>query len=568
VILLLSCFSRQRWSVAVIGVLVTLVVAFEAAALVLLVGLAQFAADTDATSVAVGPVRFEGDAPQLTLLAVLAVLASLGFRMLASVVRARMIASWEAATRKRLFEGFLAADFAYQSTQRAAGLHEVSSQHLLRASSALLGLTNVVNTAIAVIVLVVGSVTIQPAAATVMVVVGTALLVMQRPISHAVRGMGTRLAQVNIVLGTKFSECVANIRDIVLFHAQPAVSRELRGHAAEAQAIRRRTLVMQDLAPTLYHGLGLLIVIGGLSLALALGPGSLAEYGAVALLLIRGLSYGQQLTTHYQSVNQNVAFVEDLMRYLAEMEGARARFGVRALTRVEALKLNSVSFVYPRQEEPAAEDVDLELGIRGVVGLVGPSGSGKTTLAHLVLRLLTPTTGVLQVNGTDASAFSAETWATLFTMVPQEPRLMHASVFDNIAYHRTEVTAEDVEEAARLVGLHDLFESLPEKYSTLLGPTSRDLSGGQRQRVGIARALAGRPQVLVMDEPTSALDAESERWIRDAIRAVATTALVVVITHRESTLTVCDTVVRLHAGRVVGVETGTEDLASPDFMEV
>lgn len=555
---LFSYYRRQHRSMVGCSLLVLLVVAFEAAALVLLAGLAEFAAGTGASVLELGPVRLSASAGELTLMAVAAVVASTLFRVLASTVRARAISTWERETRRRFFTGYLEASYPFQVSQRSAGLHEVASQHLLRASNVLLGLTNVLNTGIAVTILVVGALVIRPDAAAALIVVGAGLLILQRPVSRRVKRLGGQLARVNVRLGTQLGEVTANVRDVNLFHAQPAMGERLETDIETAGVVRRRGLVLQDLGPTLYHGFGMLVVVAGLALTVQLNPGGIAEFGAVALLLIRGLAYGQQLTSHYQTVNHNGAFVRDLFQSLGEMEDARAVFGPRDLERVETVELRAVSFRYAPELPPALDDADLTLDRAGVVGLVGPSGSGKTTLAHVLLRLIPPAQGTVTVNGVDVREYSPESWARAFTLAPQEPRLLHASVHDNLAYFREHVTEADVVEAARKVGLHETFRSLSDGYATVLGPTTHDLSGGQRQRVGIARALAGRPQVLVLDEPTSALDAESERWIREAILSVARTTLVVLITHRSSTLSVCDVVVRMAAGRIVSVERVTD----------
>ena len=555
---LFTYYRTQRRGVVGCSLLVLLVVAFEGAALVLLAGLAEFAADADTSVLELGPLRLTASAAQLTVMAVGAVAASTVFRVLASTVRARAISSWERETRQRFFAGYLAAAYSFQTSQRSAGLHEVASQHLLRASNVLLGLTNVLNTGIAVTILVVGAVVIRPDAAVALILVGAGLLLLQRPVSRRVKNLGGQLARVNVRLVTQLGEVTANVRDVNLFHAQPAMIEKLEADIETAEGVRRRGLVLQDLGPTLYHGFGLLVVVAGLALTVQLNPGGIAEFGAVALLLIRGLAYGQQLTSHYQTVNHNGAFVRDLFASLGAMEEARAAFGTRDLEGVETVELRSVTSRYAPDLPPALDDANLALGSAGVVGLVGPSGSGKTTLAHTILRLLPPARGSVMVNGVEATEFSPESWARAFTLAPQEPRLLHASVHDNIAFFRAHVTEADVAEAARRVGLHETFRGLSDGYATVLGPTTHDLSGGQRQRVGIARALAGRPQVLVLDEPTSALDAESERWIREAIRAVAATTLVVLITHRSSTLSVCDVVVRMADGRIVSVERVTD----------
>jgi ATP-binding cassette subfamily B protein len=137
--------------------------------------------------------------------------------------------------------------------------------------------------------------------------------------------------------------------------------------------------------------------------------------------------------------------------------------------------------------------------------------------------------------------------------VPQTPQLVYASVADNIRYFR-EVPQEDVERAARLAGIHDDIVTWAEAYDTPIGPRAAAVSVGQAQRICLARALALRPQVLVLDEPTSALDPTSERLIQASLNALRGSLTLFVIAHRLSTLDICDRVMVIVDGRLDAIE--------------
>ena len=185
------------------------------------------------------------------------------------------------------------------------------------------------------------------------------------------------------------------------------------------------------------------------------------------------------------------------------------------------------------------------------MGVVGPSGSGKSTLLEVMVRLRTPESGTITVNGSNVAEVSARSWAAQVALVPQEPRLLVASVADNVRFGRGEITDDEVRAAARAAHVLDEIEALPGGLDARLGPGEGGLSGGQRQRLVLARALVGRPSLIVLDEPTSALDERSEVSVVATLQALRGTATIVIVSHRPSTLSICDRVLCLRDGRLV-----------------
>jgi ABC-type multidrug transport system fused ATPase/permease subunit len=236
--------------------------------------------------------------------------------------------------------------------------------------------------------------------------------------------------------------------------------------------------------------------------------------------------------------------------------------GERRLDQIEQVELDRVSYAYPDSDGPALIDVSLQLRPGTIVGVAGPSGSGKSTLAQILLRLRWPSSGQYRINGISAEEYSETSWRQLVAHVPQQPRLLHGSLAENVAFLDQTLSRARIAAALKAVGLGELEQSLPDGLDAELGPTGRNLSGGQIQRLGIARALARGPRMVILDEPTSALDVDAEKIVGDALEALRAQpdVLVIVIAHRPSTLAMCDRMVVLQEGRVAAFG-GTDDVA-------
>lgn len=220
------------------------------------------------------------------------------------------------------------------------------------------------------------------------------------------------------------------------------------------------------------------------------------------------------------------------------------------------LVLKGVCFRYPARTEPALKDINLVLPRGTSLGLVGATGAGKTTLVDVVLGLLTPQEGCLEVDGVTISESNLSGWRHNVGYVPQDIFLIDDTVEANIALglDKAAVDRDAVVRAARLARIHDfILGELPDEYETVVGDKGVRLSGGQRQRIGIARALYTDPDILVFDEATSALDGGTESAVMESIRELASVKTLLVIAHRLSTVEHCDNLCLLESGRVTAL---------------
>jgi ABC-type multidrug transport system fused ATPase/permease subunit len=225
------------------------------------------------------------------------------------------------------------------------------------------------------------------------------------------------------------------------------------------------------------------------------------------------------------------------------------------------IALEKVGFRYGDDESFELRDVDLSIRPGETVAFVGSSGSGKSTLIDLVARFVEPSAGAVKVHGVDVREYTLASWTAQYALVSQTPFLFHTTVLENIRYGRPQATQAEVEQAARLAGVHDFIMSLPLGYATDVADAGARLSGGQRQRITIARAFLKDAPLLLLDEATSALDNESERVVQESLERLMKGKTVLVVAHRLSTIRKADRIVVMEAGRVAEVGTHAELLA-------
>lgn len=214
--------------------------------------------------------------------------------------------------------------------------------------------------------------------------------------------------------------------------------------------------------------------------------------------------------------------------------------------------LCNATYRFPGSDRGGIVDISLEIARGERIGIVGETGAGKTTLANVLLGLLLPTEGCLEVDGVAIGPEGVAAWQQQVGFVPQDIFLLSSSVAENIAFGEDPATIDmaRVEAAARSAQIHDLVAAMPDGYLTQVGERGVQLSGGQRQRIGIARALYRNVDFIVLDEATSALDNMTEREVMAAINAIPGDRTLVLIAHRLSTLRKCDKILLLSEGRV------------------
>ena len=226
--------------------------------------------------------------------------------------------------------------------------------------------------------------------------------------------------------------------------------------------------------------------------------------------------------------------------------------GVLAINKKITLK--NVYYNYPGTSRTALKDINLTIAAKSNVGIIGSTGSGKTTTVDIILGLLEPQKGMLEVDEKIITKQNVRSWQRSVGYVPQHIYLSDDTVAANIAFgvEPKNINQDMIEKSAKIAELHKfVIDELPKQYQTIIGERGIRLSGGQRQRIGIARALYHNPQVLIFDEATSALDNQTEQAVMDAVKNLGKDNTIILIAHRLSTVKNCDIVFKLENGKLV-----------------
>ena len=233
------------------------------------------------------------------------------------------------------------------------------------------------------------------------------------------------------------------------------------------------------------------------------------------------------------------------------------------------LSFDDVSFHFSDTDRLTLEHLDLRIEPGQTLALVGATGSGKTTLASLVPRLQDVTSGTVSIDGVDIRTMPVNELRHLVSVSFEDPILFSASVAENVEMGSPGADEEEIWEALEIASAKDFVSRLPEGLDTQVGEQGLSLSGGQRQRLALARAVIGRPRILVLDDPLSAVDVDTEDRVQRALREILPDSTTLIIAHRPSTAALADVVAVIDGGRIAAQGTHEELLeSSPLYREL
>jgi ABC-type multidrug transport system fused ATPase/permease subunit len=497
---------------------------------------------------------------------------ALGFvlaKVAVGIVLARMSSntSTRALTviRQRLLRSYLGASWQVQAVERQGELQEVMTTQADKAAKVVMTLSAFVTAALNVVTFVLISVFANLLAALLIVVAGGALAASLRPLS----AKGRRISHSELAAGRTFasavSELVGTTREVRVFGTGPQVLARMEDLHDHQAGLIRRTRFLTMLGPNLYQASALLLLIAGIGIVSTVTQSSIAAIGAVMLLLLRALTYGQQTQSLFQTLNDFVPSLDHVSHRIDLYLASPSAAGDTPVPSIERLELDGIDYEY-LPGRPVLSGVSGTIEKGEAIGIIGPSGSGKSTLLQILLRLREPTGGRYLANGVDTLELSLADWYSRVAFVPQDPHLIEGTVADNIAFYR-DIPESMVRQAAEMAHLAEEIEALPRGFDEVIGPEDTTLSGGQQQRLTIARALAGRPDLLVLDEPTSALDMRSESRLQDTLRSLHGQMTLLVVAHRLTTIAECDRIMVLANGEVQGFDRPEQLAVSSDFYD-
>lgn len=261
-------------------------------------------------------------------------------------------------------------------------------------------------------------------------------------------------------------------------------------------------------------------------------------------------SYGPVIALSNLSSNllQTLASGERVLSLLAEEPELKDVESAVDLKEVSRIDVENVSFAY--DEEQILSDVSLSVKKGEILGIHGRSGSGKSTLLKLLMRFYDPKSGSIKINGETLPNINTHSLRDNMAYITQQTYIFNETIEENIRLARRDATLEEIMEAAKKASIHDFILSLPEGYQTKMTELGGNLSDGEKQRIGIARAFLHNAPIILLDEPTSNLDSLNEAMILKSLLNVKAEKLIILVSHRQSTMAICDQVIGIENGRM------------------
>jgi len=261
-------------------------------------------------------------------------------------------------------------------------------------------------------------------------------------------------------------------------------------------------------------------------------------------------SYGPVIALSNLSSNllQTLASGERVLGLLAEEPELKDVESAVDLKEVSRIDVENVNFAYG--EEQILSDVSLSVKKGEILGIHGRSGSGKSTLLKLLMRFYDPKSGSIKINGETLPNINTRSLRDNMAYITQQTYIFNETIEENIRLACRDATLEEIMEAAKKASIHDFILSLPQGYQTKMTELGGNLSDGEKQRIGIARAFLHNAPIILLDEPTSNLDSLNEAMILKSLLDVKAEKLIILVSHRQSTMAICDQVIGIENGRM------------------
>ncbi len=370
------------------------------------------------------------------------------------------------------------------------------------------------------------------------------------------RSAGAEQTRVMKSLLARVSELLLGMKPIKAMSRVPHVLPILEEEAQSYNQAQRRIIMATETLRALQEPVLVLIIALGLYGLVALSGARFSAALLIVLLFYRLMTRVNYVQSQYQAMAVGESAFWSLRRQAEVAESARESLPEDGLTpRLErAINLESVDFAY--DDKPVLSRVYMSIPRGTFTTITGPSGVGKTTLLDIIAGLLRPQRGDVYLDEVSLGSIDIEAWRRRIGYVPQETLLFHTTIFENVKLGLPHIGRVDVSDALSAAGALDFVSGFPEGIDRVVGERGSRLSGGQRQRIAIARALVGKPELLILDEPTAALDPEAAESICETLKRLRGEVTVVAVTHHQSLLEAADLLYQVEEGTVRATRGG------------
>ena len=275
--------------------------------------------------------------------------------------------------------------------------------------------------------------------------------------------------------------------------------------------------------------------------------GGFVVINAYMLQLYQPLNF---LGTIYREIRQSLIDMENMFNLLNEKNTVEDNGLNKIAINNSEISFKNISFGY-HSNRPIINNISFDLKKGKSLAIVGPTGAGKSTISKLLFRFYDPSNGEILINSKNIKNYKHESLRQIIGIVPQDTVLFNDTIYYNISYGKPGSTREEIINAAKIAGIHNFIESIPEQYNTIVGERGLKLSGGEKQRVAIARTVLKNPSIFFFDEATSALDSSTEKEIIQNLEKISEGKTTLIIAHRLSTVSKADNIIVIDQGNIV-----------------
>jgi subfamily B ATP-binding cassette protein MsbA len=377
-------------------------------------------------------------------------------------------------------------------------------------------------------------------------------------ISRIVKRLKAQAIASQQTYGTMISyldEALSGIKIIKAFNATEFIKQRFNGENVKYSSIIRSMARRQQLASPVSEFFGITMVAGIVLYGGYLVLNNTSQLTAPAFITYiaffsQVMRPAKAISDSFSNIHSGIAAGERVLALIDEKPLIVDAPDAIAITDFNgSIDFKSVSFAY--EDKVVLSGINFCVPKGKTVALVGPSGGGKSTLMDLIPRFIEPKSGEILIDGKNIRDLKVDSVRALMGVVNQESILFNDTIFNNIAFGKTDATREQVEAAARIANAHNFILETEKGYDTNIGDRGTKLSGGQRQRICIARAVLRNPPIMLLDEATSALDTESEKLVQDALNNLMKNRTSLIIAHRLSTIQNADIIIVLENGVIV-----------------
>ncbi|WP_194089661.1 type I secretion system permease/ATPase [Vibrio hibernica] len=375
--------------------------------------------------------------------------------------------------------------------------------------------------------------------------------IVQKPLRRTIEE-GSRLASQK---NSNLIESLSGLETLKMFGAESQYQyrwEEAVAHMANwSLKSRRLTDSLQNAAGFVQQFLNVAMIVVGVYL---IGNGDLTMGGLIAATMLSGRAVSPMiqvamLSTRYNQAKSAMSIIDNLMKMPTEQEPGK-RYIHRPIIKGK-IQFDNVNFTYPNATSPSLRNINLTINPGERIGIIGRIGSGKTTLERILMGLYQPTSGTVLIDDTDIKQLHQIDIRRNLGCVPQDITLFYGSIRDNIALGRPLASDKDIILAAERAGVTSFTQKDSAGLEKQIGEGGAALSGGQRQTIAIARALLGKPPVMIMDEPTSSMDNRTEMFIKRQLRNVSKDETLILITHKTGMLDLVDRLIVMEQGQII-----------------